>query len=66
MPDIDRILGRPLDERESFRTFIEAIRLAESSARQLAFVQHRRQWLVVENALAAVRDRAAALAARGS
>lgn len=58
------ILGRPLNEPEAFRNLIEALRVAEESARQLAFMREQKDWLLVEHQLATVRKVATRLATR--
>jgi hypothetical protein len=61
----DRILGERLNEAEAYTKFIESIRIAESSARQLAYLRNAPAWLEVENALARTRELAALLATAG-
>ena len=60
-----RLLGQPtLRERDAFRNLIEALRVAETSARQLAYVRQQPQWFLVQNGIEAVRDTVTKLAQR--
>lgn len=61
----DLILGERLNEAEAYTKFIEAIRIAESSARQLAYLRSAPAWIEVENALARTRELASLLAVAG-
>jgi hypothetical protein len=56
------VLGRYLDDKDAYRDFIEAMKLAESAAKRLAFIRNQKQWLVIEFALASARERATHLA----
>jgi hypothetical protein len=59
----DRVLGQErLNEHEAFRNFIEALKVAESAARQLAFVRSDKQWMLVAAAMEGARVRATDLA----
>lgn len=59
----DGILGRAaFSDSEAFTNFLEAIKIAESAAKQIAFYREQPAWLQVENALAGVRQAATALA----
>lgn len=56
------VLGRPLDDKDAYRDFIEAMKLAESAAKRLAFLRNEKRWLTIEFALAGARERATQLA----
>ena len=59
----DGVLGLPaFSEREALANFIEAMKVAESAAKQLAFYMQSPAWLQVENLLAGVRDTSVKLA----
>ena len=51
-----------IDSNSALRQFIEALRLAEASARQLALVREQGQWLLVAARLEEIRALALALA----
>jgi hypothetical protein len=53
-----------LDEREALSNLIDALRRAESSARQLALTRDQPQWIKVGALLAEVRSRVVGLAQR--
>lgn len=53
-----------LDEHQAFTNLIEALKVAESSAKQLAYVREQKEWLGVEFALGTMRERVTALAIR--
>lgn len=58
----DRVLGQArLNEREAFRNFLEALKVAESSARQLALLRDQHAWLLVGLGLETMRARATEL-----
>jgi hypothetical protein len=59
------VFERPaLDHTEAFTNFIEAMRIAESAAKQLAFYQQRPAWLKVRLALENTRELATMLAVK--
>ena len=59
----DRVLGQAsLSSLEALRNFVEALKVAESSARQLALVRDQAQWLLVAARLEEIRALALALA----
>jgi hypothetical protein len=61
----DRVLGQiSLNEADSFRNFIEAMRVAESAARQLAYIRGEKKWMLVSSAIEGARLQATALATR--
>lgn len=63
----DGLFGRPaFSDAEAFTNFLEAIKIAESAAKQLAFYRQQPPWLAVETALATVRESATRLAIAGS
>ena len=51
-----------IDSNSALRQFIEALRLAEASARQLALVREQAQWLLVAARLEEIRGLALGLA----
>ena len=55
-----------IDSNSALRQFIEALRLAEASARQLALVREQGQWLLVASRLEEIRGLALTLAASRS
>lgn len=61
----DTILGERLNEAEAFTKFMEAMRIAASSARQLAFLRDQKQWLMVQLACEGVLQNASKLAMSG-
>jgi hypothetical protein len=66
MAQHDGILGRAAySDAEAFTNFLEAIKVAESAAKQLAFYREQPAWLHVENSLAGVRQAATQLAIAG-
>lgn len=59
----DGVLGLPAySDGEAFTNLIEALRVAESAAKQLAFYRNQPQWLTVQLSLEATRDCVTALA----
>jgi hypothetical protein len=53
----DRVLGQAsLNERDSFRNLIEAVKVAETACRQLAYLRSQPQWFLAQNAFEALRD----------
>jgi hypothetical protein len=59
----DRVLGQArLNEHEAFRNFLEALKVAESSARQLALLRNQQAWLMVGLGLETMRAHATDLA----
>lgn len=58
----DGVLGLPaLDDREALRNFIDAMKVAESAAKQMAFYTSEPAWLKIENALAGTRTLATSI-----
>lgn len=49
------ILGRRLDEHEAYTNLVEALRVAESSAHQLAFMREQKAWRILEDSLGNIR-----------
>jgi hypothetical protein len=61
------ILGRErLNEREAFTNLLEALRVAETSAKQLAYLRNQKAWLQVEFSLGSVRKLSTKLAQASS
>lgn len=61
-PNPEVVLGRPaLRDADALRNFIEGIRVAESSAKQLAFLREDPRYLTIQGLLEAVRERAIGL-----
>lgn len=59
----DRVLGQEItSEHEAFRNFIEAMKVAETAARQLAFLRQQQQWMLVAAAVEGARIRATEMA----
>ena len=57
------VLGLPSHtSEEAFTNLIEALRLAESAAKQLAFYRQQSEWILVEHQLGTMRERITALA----
>jgi hypothetical protein len=57
------VLGiQRLDDREALRNLVEALKIAEEAAKQLALTRDQPQWIKVSAALAGVRDRAIEMA----
>lgn len=57
-----RVLGTAyLDDSQAILNLIEALRIAETAARQLAFTRNQPQWLTVQNNVARMRDIVATL-----
>jgi hypothetical protein len=63
--DHDRILGSPLNEAEAFTKLLEALKIAESSCKQLALLRDQPQWIAAEASLARTRDLVVKLAQTG-
>lgn len=59
------LAGTALRPDEAFSSLIEALRIAEDSAKTLAYVREQKAWLIVEAQLAAVREAVTLLATRG-
>lgn len=53
-----------LNEAEAFTNLIEALKVAETSAKQLAYWREQREWLLVEGRLGDMREMVTALATR--
>lgn len=63
----DGVLGQAfLSEAEAYTNLIEALRVAESAASQLAHLRGQPQWLNVRLALEATRDTVTNLALSGA
>lgn len=57
------VLGIPAHtDGEAFTNLIEALRVAESAAKQLALYRNEPRWILVENNIAAMRQATTALA----
>lgn len=53
----DSVLGLPaLDDREALRNLLEAVKIAESAARQLAFYTGNRRWVLVSHNFGTIRQ----------
>jgi hypothetical protein len=63
--DHDQVLGSSLNEAEAFTKLLEALKIAESSCRQLALLRNQQQWLAAQLALERTRDLVTKLAQRG-
>jgi hypothetical protein len=63
--DHDRILGAPLNEAEAFTKLLEALKIAESSCKQLALLRDEPRWIAAEAALMRTRDLVVRLAQSG-
>lgn len=62
---MNEVLGQGiLREEHAFSNLLDALRLAASSARQLAYLREDRDWLFVQNNLEVMADRVTALAIR--
>ena len=62
----DGVLGLPAySDGEAFTNLIEAIRVAESAAKQLAFYRNQPDWLKVQLGLETLRHGVTALALGG-
>jgi hypothetical protein len=60
MPDV---LGRAsLNEREAYANFLEALRIAESAAKQLALYTERKEWILISNLIGSTREKTLGLA----
>lgn len=60
------VLGIPAySDKEAFTNLIEALRVAESAARQLALYRNQPQWLAFQNVLETTRHGVTALALNG-
>ena len=58
----DRVLGQgTLNGAEALRNFVEGLKVAETSARQLALVREQAQWLLVAARLEEIRGLALGL-----
>lgn len=58
-----RVLGlSALDDRVAMLNFTEALGIAESAAKQLAFYQERPEWLIIQTQLNRLRQTALVLA----
>ena len=61
--ETERVLGQgSLSGLEALRNFVEGLKVAESSARQLALVREQAQWLLVAARLEEIRALALSLA----
>jgi hypothetical protein len=63
--DHDRVLGSVLNEAEAFTKLLEALKIAESSCKQLALLRGQPQWIAAEASLANTRILITALAQQG-
>jgi hypothetical protein len=63
--DADLVLGSSLNEAEAFTKLLEALKIAESSCRQLALLRDQQQWLAAQLALERTRDLVTRLAQKG-
>jgi hypothetical protein len=63
--DHDKILGSPLNEAEAFTKLLEALKIAESSCKQLALLRDEPRWIAAEVALMRTRDLVVKLAQSG-
>lgn len=63
--DYDQVLGSSLNEAEAFTKLLEALKIAESSCRQLAILRDQQQWLAAQLALERTRDLVTRLAQKG-
>jgi hypothetical protein len=63
--DYDQVLGSSLNEAEAFTKLLEALKIAESSCRQLALLRDQQQWLAAQLSLERIRDIVTNLAKRG-
>jgi hypothetical protein len=62
--DYDQVLGSSLNEAEAFTKLLEALKIAESSCRQLALLRDQQQWLAAQLGLERIRDIVTNLAKR--
>jgi hypothetical protein len=63
--DYDQVLGSSLNEAEAFTKLLEALKIAESSCRQLALLRDQQQWLAAQLGLERIRDIVTNLAKQG-
>lgn len=63
--DYDQVLGSSLNEAEAFTKLLEALKIAESSCRQLALLRDQQQWLAAQLSLERTRDLVTRLAQKG-
>jgi hypothetical protein len=63
--DYDQVLGSSLNEAEAFTKLLEALKIAESSCRQLALLRDQQHWLAAQLGLERIRDVVTNLAKRG-
>lgn len=62
----DNVLGIPAyTDAEAFTNLIEALRVAESAAKQLALYRNQPSWILIQNNLATLRHGVTALALGG-
>jgi hypothetical protein len=54
--DYDQVLGSSLNEAEAFTKLLEALKIAESSCRQLALLRDQQHWLAAQLGLERIRD----------
>lgn len=60
------VLGIPaMNDHEALSNFVDALRIAEAAAKQMAFYTDQPAWIIVEHQLGTMRERAVALAQRG-
>jgi hypothetical protein len=63
--DTDKVLGSNLNEAEAFTKLLEACKICESSAKQLALLRNQAKWLEVQELFERVRAICTGMATQG-